>query len=51
MNITNDQIQSAINAAEAVSNPIAPASTPVTVTQETLVRLIEGAKQWIQIHG
>lgn len=47
MNIPNHQIQNAVNAAEVVAKPTAPASTPVTVTQETLVALIEGSKKYL----
>lgn len=39
------RITAAINAAEMVAKPLVPASTPVTVSQETLCALIEAAKR------
>jgi hypothetical protein len=45
MNITDYQITNAINAAEVVSKPFAPANEPVAITQETLQVLIECAKR------
>jgi len=47
MKITNTQIQDAINAAEIVSGPLKSDNEPVTVTNKTLMALIEGANQWI----
>lgn len=49
MNHTNHQIQAAINAAEVVAKPLSPASTPVTITQETLVALIQAAKDYLEL--
>jgi len=42
------QIQAAINAAEAVAKPLLPPSTPVTITQETLLALIDGSKSLLE---
>jgi len=49
MSHSNHQIQAAINAAESVAKPLSPASTPVTVTQETLVALIQAAKDYLEL--
>lgn len=48
MSYINHQIQAAINAAESVAKPLSPASTPVTITQETLVALIQAAKDYLE---
>lgn len=48
MNITTSQIQSAINAAEQEASSLLLDKTPVTVTNATLMALIEGAKEAVQ---
>lgn len=42
--MTSHEIQNAINAAEAVASPLKKDDQPVTVSNKTLMALIEAAK-------
>ena len=48
MNITNDQIQDAVNAAEQIASPLLSDRETLVIGNKELLALIAGANQWLQ---